>query len=444
VQARTRAVSRSRAASILAVAVPVAVAAGVVALVALVAGAPDDSKDVADPQHLGPRLIVVSIGLLVLVGLELLAFQSQRWWVRALAIPLGLLLALVLVGLLEGATDEPQAGAHPEPLGLGSEDLLIRVAPAAALPIVDNDVVAVSHNGTVEISTLPSGEPRPTERSVRELVGLLDLETAPGLGAGRGAGTERLDEFLAAARRGGAAPARDPNDLVVIVHSGEGPPVEVDIPSLTGEELPGTTVDRLIVAAIKLERLGYRVDLALPERSVDVGGGRSGWAGILDDIARGLGHLRWLVVPVLALMAILLIVGLIRHRGPAGIRAPVPEPAPTPDPEAARAEVAAALDRALDDLPLYGDPRSVIAAAYLRMTAALAEHGVVRRPSDTPLEFLARALEQLDASSAAVHRLTDLLQIAMFSDRPVEATMADEAISAFTQVRDELRSPAWV
>jgi hypothetical protein len=78
------------------------------------------------------------------------------------------------------------------------------------------------------------------------------------------------------------------------------------------------------------------------------------------------------------------------------------------------------------------------------MTRSLAEHGVARRAADTPLEYLARALEQLDASTAAIHELTDLLQVAMFSDRPMDPAAADHAIAAFRRVRDELRSPAWV
>ena len=51
----------SRGASWTAVVVPVAIALGVVAAVALVAGAPDDTRDLADPAHLGPRLVILAM-----------------------------------------------------------------------------------------------------------------------------------------------------------------------------------------------------------------------------------------------------------------------------------------------------------------------------------------------------------------------------------------------
>lgn len=435
-------------ASIAAIAVPLTLALAVVALVGLVAGAPDDTKDIADPQHLGPRLVVVVIGLLVLVGLELGALSSRRWWVRALALPLGIVLALVLVGLVEGVAGEPEGPAgFDSSLGLGGNQLLIRVAPAPALPVVPTDAVAVAHQGEVDIYTLVTAEDaRPDPEGVEELTRLLDLEGAEGLGIDDGTDDTQLGELLAAVGQAQEEPVPpvEPGDRVVVVHGDEGDTVEVGVPSVAAGELPENTVDRLIQGGVALERLGYEVELVLPAGTVDVQGGSSGWSDVWQDVGSALGQLRWLVFPIVGLLAAFLVVGLVRRRGPAWVMAPVPEPPPEADPEATRDRIAAALDQALDDLPLEGDPRSVIAAAYLRMTTALSEHGVERRPSDTPLEYLARALEQLDASSHAVHRLTDLLQIAMFSDRPVEPTMAQEAVSAFTQVRDELRSPAWV
>ena len=78
-------------------------------------------------------------------------------------------------------------------------------------------------------------------------------------------------------------------------------------------------------------------------------------------------------------------------------------------------DVALALDESLDDLRREPDLRRAIIAAYARMERALAAAGIPRRPSEAPLEFLARALQGLDASADGVTRLTDLFEWAKFS-----------------------------
>jgi hypothetical protein len=105
-------------------------------------------------------------------------------------------------------------------------------------------------------------------------------------------------------------------------------------------------------------------------------------------------------------------------------------------------EVALALDESLDDLRSEPDLRRAIIAAYARMENTLAAAGIPRRPSETPLEFLARALQGLDASAGAVTRLTDLFEWAKFSQHEPDASMRDDAIDALVALRDELREPA--
>lgn len=104
-------------------------------------------------------------------------------------------------------------------------------------------------------------------------------------------------------------------------------------------------------------------------------------------------------------------------------------------------EVALALDESLDDLRGEPDVRRAIIAAYARMERALAVAGVPRRPAEAPLEYLARALQSLDASAVAVTRLTDLFERAKFSHHDPDEAMRDEAIDALVAVRDELRPP---
>ena len=103
--------------------------------------------------------------------------------------------------------------------------------------------------------------------------------------------------------------------------------------------------------------------------------------------------------------------------------------------------MALALDESLDDLRREPDLRRAIIAAYARMERALAAAGIPRRPSEAPLEFLARALQGLDASADGVTRLTDLFEWAKFSPHQPDEAMRDEAIAALESLRDELRAP---
>ncbi len=108
-----------------------------------------------------------------------------------------------------------------------------------------------------------------------------------------------------------------------------------------------------------------------------------------------------------------------------------------------RAEaLSAALDESLADLRSEPDPRRAIIAAYAHMERALAAAGLPRRPAEAPLEYLERALVDLDATAASARRLTDLFRIAKFSDHPVDAQAKEDAIAALEAVRDELRGAA--
>jgi hypothetical protein len=112
---------------------------------------------------------------------------------------------------------------------------------------------------------------------------------------------------------------------------------------------------------------------------------------------------------------------------------------PATERRAAPEVLAAALDESLDDLRNDPDLRRAIIAAYARMETALAAAGLPRHEAETPFEYLERALLALDASSRAVHRLTDLFEWARFSQHDPEPWMRDEAVDALIAVRDELR-----
>jgi Domain of unknown function (DUF4129) len=145
-------------------------------------------------------------------------------------------------------------------------------------------------------------------------------------------------------------------------------------------------------------------------------------------------RIRWdevaVVLGLLAAAGVILAAGRSRARAPAlGWR------------RASQAAISAALDESLDDLRAEPDLRKAIIAAYARMEHALALVGLARRPAEAPLEYLARALVELETSAAAVTRLTDLFEWAKFSQHDPEPPMRDEAIDALVAVRDELRAP---
>jgi hypothetical protein len=145
-------------------------------------------------------------------------------------------------------------------------------------------------------------------------------------------------------------------------------------------------------------------------------------------------QLRWdEVAIVLALLSALGVAAFVAGRG---------RPTPKTWRFGSRAAVSAALDESLDDLRSEPDLRKAIIAAYARMEKALAIAGLARRPAEAPLEYLERALGELEASAGAIRRLTDLFEWAKFSPHEPEPAMRDDAIDALVAIRDELRAPA--
>jgi hypothetical protein len=102
------------------------------------------------------------------------------------------------------------------------------------------------------------------------------------------------------------------------------------------------------------------------------------------------------------------------------------------------AAVAQAVDESLDDLRAEPDPRRAVIAAYARLERVLAAHGLPRKPSEAPLEFLGRMLTELSVSDRAARALTELFERAKFSQHAVRSEMKEQAIAALETVRDDL------
>jgi hypothetical protein len=102
-------------------------------------------------------------------------------------------------------------------------------------------------------------------------------------------------------------------------------------------------------------------------------------------------------------------------------------------------ELLAMLDETLDDIRNEADPRKAVIAAYARMEKILAAHGLGRRPSEAPLEYLRRVLAELHVTEEAVTKLTALFERAKFSEHEIDAAAKEEAIDALVALRDQLR-----
>ncbi|MFL5947295.1 MAG: DUF4129 domain-containing protein [Gaiellaceae bacterium] len=102
------------------------------------------------------------------------------------------------------------------------------------------------------------------------------------------------------------------------------------------------------------------------------------------------------------------------------------------------AAVAQAVDESLDDLRAEPDPRRAVIAAYARLERVLAAHGLPRKPSEAPFEYLTRMLTNLSVSDRAARALTGLFERAKFSQHAVGPEMKEQAIDALETVRDDL------
>jgi hypothetical protein len=110
------------------------------------------------------------------------------------------------------------------------------------------------------------------------------------------------------------------------------------------------------------------------------------------------------------------------------------------DPQAALAEAVSAAEEVLDH---HGDgTRAAIIAAYAAMERQLAASGTTRLASDTPSDFVLRALAASRVSRGAATRLTDLFREARFSRQPMAPTAREDAARALARVADDLAHDA--
>ena len=198
------------------------------------------------------------------------------------------------------------------------------------------------------------------------------------------------------------------------------------------EALPGLLLLAVVIAAMVWGLNRLRDSVKLKPLPAAGGGPPPPPPAIIRGAKGGRDLGPWIVV----LVAVVVLAGLVwvvvaelrrRRRS-----APPVELLPAGDP------LAAAVEAALLDLEGETDPRRAVIKAYARTESVLREHGLPRRPSEAPLEYLDRVLRELGARAGAVDRLTELFERAAFSQHEVGQDMRHEAIAVFHELRHEL------
>jgi len=168
-------------------------------------------------------------------------------------------------------------------------------------------------------------------------------------------------------------------------------------------------------------------------------------AGKVGDAVKGAGAqngdyepaFKWPVlavaIPLLLALATWAFVAHRRHRRRLQGKVPIER-------DEVAADVAASISDAIEDLEAEPDARRAVIAAYARMEGALARHGIPRKPSETPFEYLRRVLVDLRAPADAVQRLTGAFERAKFSKHEIDAGVKRTAIDALVAVRDGLQA----
>ena len=131
--------------------------------------------------------------------------------------------------------------------------------------------------------------------------------------------------------------------------------------------------------------------------------------------------------------SVLVLVWIVRRSGGPAIR-PAGAPIDVDD------EAAEVLERARRRLVTSTEVRRDILDTWLALEAVLGRAGITRQVSDTPTEYLARGLPALSRSRDSARRLTELVELAMFSERSMGRDEADEAVRCLDEIVAELRS----
>ena len=100
--------------------------------------------------------------------------------------------------------------------------------------------------------------------------------------------------------------------------------------------------------------------------------------------------------------------------------------------------VVAALDDALSQLGRGGDYRETILECYKRISRIIETKGAFDGSASTPREFRKIASERLELHSYYFSEMTDLFELARYSQHAITEDEALSAITCFSNLKTEL------
>jgi hypothetical protein len=106
--------------------------------------------------------------------------------------------------------------------------------------------------------------------------------------------------------------------------------------------------------------------------------------------------------------------------------------------DAPPAALEAAVDESLEDLRAEPDSRRAIVRCYARFERVAADSGLERKPWLTPMEFMREVVLRLPTARGAVPSLTNLFQLARFSDHALGPRERDRALDALHEIRSAM------
>ena len=148
--------------------------------------------------------------------------------------------------------------------------------------------------------------------------------------------------------------------------------------------------------------------------------------------ALGLG---WWELAIAVILAALAFVVILR-----ALRIPPSTPRAEPDARGQADVLATAVTASLRDVRREADPRRAVIAAYATMEVLLAAAGLPRRRVEAPFEYLARLFDEIDVSEEAMRTLTNLFELARFSQHDITPAARERAISALAVIEHDLQA----
>jgi heme/copper-type cytochrome/quinol oxidase subunit 2 len=196
--------------------------------------------------------------------------------------------------------------------------------------------------------------------------------------------------------------------------------------------LPPLVLTALIVAITRSRPVGQSLELA----PIGDFGASPGSGGFVEQVVTNLG-LSWWEVVIAVVLAVVAFVAILRAFRAYG--APVSTPDEKPEVSRQTTALASAVGAGLRDARREPDPRRAVITAYATMERMLAAQGWPRRDVEAPLEYMTRLFAERNVRADALATLTELFELARFSQHVISPATKERAIGALTVIDQELR-----